>query len=80
MDATAIFNNLLKSIEDSNLNYVMNKTPFSAAISIKSSFIKRVGCVKSDMKKSEVVKKEVNANDSEAKNCNSRIGESEAEI
>ena len=46
MDATTIFYNLLKSIKDSNLNYVMNNTPFSAAISIKSSFIKRLTVLK----------------------------------
>ena len=62
MDTTTIFYNLLKSIEDSNLNYALNKTPFSAGISIKSLFIKRLSCVES-----EVVRKEVNGNNSEAK-------------
>ena len=69
MDATSIFSDLLKKIEDSNLNYVMNKTPFSASISIKCSFIKRFGSVESDVKKSEVLKEEDIAKDTEAKNA-----------
>ena len=67
MAAKTIFNDLLKSIEDSNLNYVMSKTPFSAAISIKSSFIKRFGSVESDVKNFDKVKKEQNADDLEGK-------------
>ena len=41
MAATEVFQNILKCIESSNLNYSMTKTPFSASISLKSSFIKR---------------------------------------
>ena len=40
MDASRIFNELLNQIERSKLNYVINKTPFTANISIKKSFIK----------------------------------------
>ena len=41
MDASRIFNGLINKIETSRLNYVINyKTPFSATISIKSSFVK----------------------------------------
>ena len=40
MDASRIFNDLLNQIEKSKLNYVINKTPFTANISIKKSFIK----------------------------------------
>ena len=40
MDANQTFCNLLRRIESSNLNYVMSKTPFSATISLKSSFVK----------------------------------------
>ena len=35
------FNDVIKCVENSNLNYYINKTPFSANIAIKSSFIKR---------------------------------------
>ena len=41
VDPRQIFNEVLKTVENSNLNYTINKTPFSAMISIKSSFIKR---------------------------------------
>ena len=41
MDSMTVFNALIQTIETSNLNYCMNKTPFSARISIKSSFINR---------------------------------------
>ena len=41
MAATEVFQNILKCIESSSLNYSMSKTPFSASISLKSSFIKR---------------------------------------
>ena len=40
MDAGTIFNELIEKIENSKLNYVINKTPFSANISIKRSLIK----------------------------------------
>ena len=36
-----IFNDVISYVENSNLNYFINKTPFSATISIKSSLIKR---------------------------------------
>ena len=39
--ATEVFQNILRSIENSRLNYSLSKTPFSASISIKCSFIKR---------------------------------------
>ena len=41
MAAAAVYMKLLRSIEDSQLNYSMSKTPFSATISLKSSFLKR---------------------------------------
>ena len=40
MDAQKIFNELIYNIENSKLNYIISKTPFSAQISIKRSFIK----------------------------------------
>jgi hypothetical protein len=40
MDANKIFSNLLSMVETSHLNYSMNRTPFSATISLKSSFVK----------------------------------------
>ena len=40
MDASRIFNEIIKQIENCQLNYVINKTPFSANISIKKSLIK----------------------------------------
>jgi vacuolar-type H+-ATPase subunit I/STV1 len=43
MDASRTFKDLLEKIEKSKLNYVIHKTPFSANISIKSSFIKWFG-------------------------------------
>jgi chromosome segregation ATPase len=41
MEASQVFLNLLRSIEDSQLNYSISRTPFSATISLKSSFLKR---------------------------------------
>ena len=41
MEATKVFQGILGSIESSNLNYSLSKTPFSASISLKCSFIKR---------------------------------------
>ena len=41
MDASQTFSSLLRNIESSNFNYSMSKTPFSATISLKSSFVKR---------------------------------------
>ena len=41
MDATEVFKAILQSIESSSLNYSLSKTPFSANISLKFSFIKR---------------------------------------
>ena len=41
MAASLVYMNLLRSIEDSQLNYSMSRTPFSATISLKSSFLKR---------------------------------------
>ena len=41
MNATEAFQTILRSIECSNLNYSLSKTPFSASISLKCSFIKR---------------------------------------
>ena len=40
MDATNVFNQVIKQVEDSKFNYVIQKTPFSAQISIKRSLIK----------------------------------------
>ena len=40
MAASKKFKELLDKIENSNLNYVISKTPFSATISVKSSFVK----------------------------------------
>ena len=56
MDASRIFNGLINKIETSRLNYVIHyKTPFSATISIKNSFVKyfsetnmTMGCEKDD--------------------------------
>ena len=40
MDVTQVFNELINKVEKSNLNYIIhNKTPFSAQISIKRSFV-----------------------------------------
>ena len=41
MTAIEKFENLLKNVQESNLNYSVQKTPFSAIISLKCSFIKR---------------------------------------
>jgi hypothetical protein len=41
MEAKDTFHDVLKYIEKSELNYMMNKTPYSANIFLKSSFIKR---------------------------------------
>ena len=42
MDANKMFNCLLSEIENSGLNYFVSKTPFSANISLKSSFAKHL--------------------------------------
>ena len=41
MDASTVLMNLLKIIEESQLNYSMSRTQFSATISLKCSFLKR---------------------------------------
>ena len=41
MDANTIFKTVLHQIESSHLNYAITKTPFSASISLRSSFVKR---------------------------------------
>ena len=41
MTAIEKFETLLKNVQESNLNYSVQKTPFSAVISLKCSFIKR---------------------------------------
>ena len=41
MDASQVFNTLIRRIEDSQLNYSMSRTPFSATISLKCSFLNR---------------------------------------
>ena len=41
MDANSVFKTILHLIEASQLNHSLSKTPFSASISLKSSFIKR---------------------------------------
>ena len=43
MEPNKTFKDVLKTIETSNLNYSMTKTPFSAIVSIKSSFVNRFG-------------------------------------
>ena len=40
MDVSRSFQEVLEKVELSNLNYTISKTPFSAHISIKRSFIK----------------------------------------
>ena len=40
MEANLIFQSILAAVENSSLNYLINKTPFSATISLKSSFVK----------------------------------------
>jgi hypothetical protein len=40
MDANKIFQKILAAVENLSLNYLINKTPFSATISLKSSFVK----------------------------------------
>ena len=40
MEASTVFKEVLNKVETSQLNYVISKTPFSANIVIKSSFIK----------------------------------------
>ena len=41
MDASEVFKAILQNIESSGLNYSLSKTPFSASISLKCSFILR---------------------------------------
>ena len=36
-----MFKKLLRNVEDSQLNYAISRTPFSATISLKSSFLNR---------------------------------------
>ena len=66
MNANRIFNDLLKCIENSNLNYSLIKTPFSATINLKSSFIKRFGNSGENKVNSEPKLKSVNEENLEA--------------
>lgn len=50
MDANTIFKTILQQIESSSLNYSLSKTPFSASISLKSSFVKRFKSEGKDIK------------------------------
>jgi DNA repair exonuclease SbcCD ATPase subunit len=43
MDSNQILQKLVSEIENSSLNYKISKTPFSATISLKSSFVKHMG-------------------------------------
>jgi chromosome segregation ATPase len=63
MDAGLQFRELLNQIENSKLNYVMTKTPFSANISIKRSLIKF-----HDKKSSEKEELDVKEENAELKN------------
>ena len=38
--ASDVFNSILKQVQDSNLNFQLKVSPFSAVISLKKSFIK----------------------------------------
>ena len=40
MEAAKVFKQLIRKIESSQLNYKISKTPLSATISVKSSFVK----------------------------------------
>ena len=41
MEASQVFSKLINDVQNSKLNYVIvNKIPFSATLSIKSSFVK----------------------------------------
>ena len=40
MDAYTVFKTILLQVESSQLNYSITKTPFSASISLKASFVK----------------------------------------
>ena len=44
------FPNILAAVENSSLNYLINKTPFSATISLKSSFVKHYSEAHSESK------------------------------
>ena len=48
MDPVTVFNDVLRYVETSKLNFIMNKTPFRATISIKSTFIKRFNAIQSE--------------------------------
>ena len=50
MEANQIFPNILAAVENSSLNYLINKTPFSATISWKSSFVKHYSEAHSESK------------------------------
>ena len=90
MDPVTVFNDVLRYVETSKLNFIMNKTPFSATISIKSTFIKRFNATQSDTDEYQgrkSVKKEdadhvVKSENSEAKDIKFRkkIQELEEEV
>ena len=40
MEAYSVFENMLKKVKNSNLNYKLELSPFSAKISLKKSFIR----------------------------------------
>ena len=75
MHANQIFNKLLRNIENSNLNYSISKTPFSATISFKCSLVKRYS-----EEKSEVINEEICLTDSDNQIIKQKNVEFEAEI
>ena len=71
MEANQIFSRILHEIESSSLNYMnTRRTPFSASVSLKSSFVRHfideVG--KSEIKPDQINTKEMHLNMLETKN------------
>ena len=58
MDAIKIFEDVLSKVENSRLNFAMTRTPFSAAISLKSS--SNLG---NELSRNELEDKKVELND-----------------
>ena len=50
MDAQLVFENLLKQVMDSSLNYKLEMSPFSAVIQLKQSFIRDKSGINFDRK------------------------------
>ena len=63
MDAIKTFEDVLSKVENSRLNFALTRTPFSAIISLKSSFVKSKANLGNELSRNELEDKKVELND-----------------